>query len=1235
MRLIPRSFRVSVVMVTVMATLMAAAAMGFAHFRTDKHNSESNLSRLLMLSATESAKRVAQWLNERRDLATSIAESTTLIDELRGIRQLTPRDEEYSPAMDRIRRELDQNTLSHPFIHEITIHDAEKGNIILASTGENVENSSAKDDDRGVKEALKEPWVSSMFASEMPLPDETKATAADVPCMFVAAPIRDGADLYGVLRLRVRVLDIGENLLRAADYSDLFGTSNTYVVDGEGVVLSPSYFDSVLRAAGRIRNRSMLELKLQEPGGVEFTRAFQESRPLTQPQRVDVPLNPVNLTGYKGVLGRKEVGAWAPVEGTHWVCISEIDYSEAYAPIYQVLRTNLYLSLVIGVLVVGITNLLANRIMAPLKSLADVTSRLAAGNRTVRCHMNRDDEIGSLANAFDNMADVAEVTLTDLEKHRDQLAESNQLLESELTERHRIEQELVNANTFLDSVIDNIPIMLFMKDADDLRIVRFNKAGQELVGSLREELIGKTDFDLYPKEEAEFFALKDREVLSGRTMVEIEEEELLTRDGLRILHTKKIPIFDENGNPRILLGISEDITEKKQILLDLKAAKEAAEAASIAKSDFLANMSHEIRTPMNAIIGMTDLVLETELEPTQREFLTIVAASAESLLVIINEILDFSKIEAGKLELETVDFNVREEVGTTLKSLGIRAHANHLELAWQVHSDVPVWLSGDVVRLRQVLINLIGNAIKFTEEGEVFVNVECDPSHDSQFILHVSVRDTGVGIPEEKQEKIFLAFEQADSSTTREYGGTGLGLAITSSIAKAMGGRLQVESVPGRGSTFHFFGNFSMGVENHAAEQFPDLTGFPALVVDDNATNRRILKEMLESWGMSVETVEGGPQAIRMLQDIVAKQRPLPLVISDVNMPVMDGFMMTERLRSIAQLHDTILIMLTSGGRTGDVKRCEQLGVTAHLIKPVKQSELLDAIIVAVGGQNIRPKALHSLNSQTDTPPLKILLAEDGKSNQVMAVGMLTKWGHTVEIAENGEQAIALWKSGSFDVILMDVQMPVLDGFDATRRIRALEVESGQHIPIVAMTARAMKGDRERCLAVGMDDYVSKPVRKPDLDRALRSLTAVRSDERRMNSGDIDKTNTPMVSDDSAACVIDWDVALLNVGGERAFLHELLQTAIEESRELTQKLEAAIAARDRKLAKRLAHTIKGGAMAIAAMAMMEAAAAIEAAVEKDDFGIARRKMPLLHTAFQALVEIVTQNPSSPGSIYVP
>ena len=467
--------------------------------------------------------------------------------------------------------------------------------------------------------------------------------------------------------------------------------------------------------------------------------------------------------------------------------------------------------------------------------------------------------------------------------------------------------------------------------------------------------------------------------------------------------------------------------------------------------------------------------------------------SAESLLSIINDILDFSKIEAGKLELESIDFDLREESARHVKSLALRAHEKELELTLARRLQTsPTWLIGDPVRLRQIIVNLVGNAIKFTGAGEVMVDVQRQSlprkqGSDQQIGLHFAVSDTGIGIAKHNLEQIFSAFAQADTSTTREFGGTGLGLAITSRIAEAMGGQIWVDSAAGNGSTFHFTANFDPGTPATREEELPDLNGLPVLVVDDNETNRRILKQMLESWGMVVNTVDGAAAALQSLQQTAAAHQTLPLVISDVNMPEMDGFMLAERLRSMTDLRETVVIMLTSGGRFGDVQRCEALGVRAHLMKPAKQSELLEAIMVAVDPHTHRHHASEKISAEIDPfslSPQKILLAEDGKANQMMAVGLLTKWGHHVTVANNGQEAVERWKQGSFDVILMDVQMPVLDGFDATARIRELERLTGQHIPIVAMTARAMKGDRERCLEAGMDDYVSKPVRKVELHRA-------------------------------------------------------------------------------------------------------------------------------------------------------
>ncbi|MCP4786692.1 MAG: response regulator [Fuerstiella sp.] len=535
-------------------------------------------------------------------------------------------------------------------------------------------------------------------------------------------------------------------------------------------------------------------------------------------------------------------------------------------------------------------------------------------------------------------------------------------------------------------------------------------------------------------------------------------------------------------------------------------------------------------------------------------------------------------------------------------------------------------MSGDAIRLRQVIVNLVGNAIKFTERGEVSVDIDCEPGRDSQVGLHIGVRDTGIGIAEEKREQIFSAFEQADTSTTREFGGTGLGLAITSSIARAMEGRVWVESVPGEGSTFHFIGSFFRATEPHEVAEFPDLSSLPVLVVDDNETNRHILKEMLEGWGMPVETAAGGPQAIDLLKTSVQKQQSLPLVISDVHMPGVDGFMLTKQLRSTEMLNDTIVIMLTSGAREGDVQRRKQLGVSGFLMKPVKQSELLAAVVAAVGGQSAGTRSQPEVSEQpVSLPPLKILLAEDGEANQIVAVELLTKWGHTVAVAQNGEEAITLWKSGLFDVVLMDVQMPVLDGFAATRRIRELESESGQRIPIIAMTARAMKGDRERCLAAGMDDYVSKPFCKPELYRAIKEQTDGQHQDYCPTEQDADQTDRQESDDSSATDVIDWTSALKNVDGDRDLLNELMPISLQESKQLIEQLNEATTVEDARTAERLAHTIKGSAQTIGATETRNAAAAIEASAAQGDFNTLRQQMPRLREAVDELERAITQD----------
>ncbi len=766
----------------------------------------------------------------------------------------------------------------------------------------------------------------------------------------------------------------------------------------------------------------------------------------------------------------------------------------------------------------------------------------------------------------------------------------------DVTQRHAMEEALARERDLMRTLTDHIPDWIFVKDTEG-RFVTVNTALLRVLGAdSLEEVIGRTDFDFMDENLARQYAEDDHHVVAtGEPLVD-REEIGIDPDGREFcLLTSKIPICDAQGKVSGIVGICRNITKHKKAEEQLReakiaadTAKEAADAANRAKSEFVANMSHEIRTPMNGIIGMAELLADTELGREQREYLGMIQQSAEALLGLLNDILDFSKIEAGKLELEAIPFNLSDSVGKTTRTLAARAAEKGLELACRISPDLPERLIGDPGRLRQILVNLVGNAIKFTERGEVVVEVELETRVDHDVVLHFSVRDTGIGIAEKQQRLIFSAFSQADASTTRRFGGTGLGLAISSQLVRMMGGSIWVDSKLGRGTTFHFTAEFGVAADQPSASRFQlaSLKDLPTIVVDDNATNRRILEEMLKSWTLRPTVVDSGVAALTAMQRAANEGRPYRLVVLDCMMPGMDGFSLAELVSGNAALDHPTMIMVSSATRPGDAERCRKLGINLHMTKPVIKSELFDGILDALGANGNEATDDATEVPRRAGPPLHILLVEDGLINQRVATGFLERAGHKVSLANNGREAIDATEHQDFDLVLMDIQMPVMDGHKATRIIREREQESGKHLKIIAMTAAAMKGDREECLEAGMDAYVSKPINVEELFATIAEQTGF-GEAVALSRDQAEDVATP------DALTFDCDAALGNVPGGLDVLRELVEIFLDECPKILADLRQGLAERDPSSVRRAAHTLKSSSRIIVATTLADATARIE------------------------------------------
>jgi two-component system sensor histidine kinase/response regulator len=1029
---------------------------------------------------------------------------------IRGMKDLAEDPELNSGDADVIDKQLSRYIHSFPYFREVMIVDTH-GKVIASSSPGEVGTSlfTRFDDTRGkFEQALQRApgYVDISDLNEIPeslrrMFATGRVTRMNLGIQMLTAVQGSTGHIASVL-----VADIATDPLREL-LEDLkqraLGDKSAFLLDKEGLVLMTTEPEVSLLSLHPDVKRGALRVTLGQnaSGNLVYSDAHGEQQ----------------MAGYS------RLQSYGVNQAGDWRLITVASYNAILAPVTQSLDRTLGILLATLMGAVGLGLWLARRLVRPILRLTESAKTIAAGRFDVRVAVSTRDEIGTLAEAFNLMAGTVQTEITKRAQAQESLRNANNELEqrveertteltAEIAERKQAVEAMRESEAQLTAYFNASPTGMGMVDPQ-LRYLKVNQQLADITGLPIEEHYGKTIREIVPQLAEILEPLYQEVFTTGKPILnfEVSGETDASPGEIRDWQISYFPLMGEEAKPKAVGTVVTEITEQKRAEVELHYAKSAAESANRAKSEFLANMSHELRTPMNGVIGITSLLLDSDLDPQQRDFADTISASADALLVILNDILDFSKIETGKLTFELLDFDLIETVESTLDPLAERAHTKGIELASAMAPDLPTGLRGDSGRLRQILTNLIENAIKFTEAGEVVVRVSKERETDTHAWVGFRVEDSGIGISPEAQGKLFQAFSQADGSTTRKYGGTGLGLAISKQLVALMDGQIGMESESGKGSAFWFTVPLEKQAGNATSSEayHRDLSDLRVLAVDDNDTYRRILSRQLGAWRVQAGSAAGGEEALGRLRTAAEAGQPYRLALLDMQMPEMDGLTLAHAIKGDPALADTRLIVLTAFGQAFSPAELKAAGIEACLAKPVKLSRLFECMTNAMDRLAVLTNSPKTVASASNGVPLqaspklekvRILLAEDNIINQKVALGQLRKLGYMAHAVANGLEVLRSLEQISYGIILMDCQMAEMDGYEATRAIRNREQALDGRCPwkspvyIIAMTANAMQGDSEKCLAVGMDDYLSKPVRAFELQAALeRSKFAVQN----------------------------------------------------------------------------------------------------------------------------------------------